>query len=241
MGRCESLVRDLSSLPGTAGAKALDWFELGLMVPEGEGDASVPYERRLWTWNDAERVERRLTSLSLRREDVFPDAVNPGASGGWMVLPGRFSGWNNIEAGLVKLANMIDAAAGEKGPAQTFLDRPIWDAANGELWWGGQLIRRVRVMGRPSSIQKILDAFQAMGWPSRIEDPITGRAAPASSAASSLLLSTRGLSGFDFTSKRRAKRLPGPGFEIQLKSNSIPLAANRPLRENEPGGGGRAA
>ena len=63
---------------------------------------------------------------------------------------------------------------GEESPAPISPDRPVWHPESGELRWGGQVIRRVRVMVRPSSIQRILDAFQAARWPSRIEDPITG-------------------------------------------------------------------
>ena len=107
MGELESLVHDLSASLGAAGIEARHWFELGLMVPEGEGDASLPYEKRVWTWNDAKRVDRQLKLLRLRREAVFPDPIGRNSSGGWMLLPGRFSGWNNIEAGLMKMADTV--------------------------------------------------------------------------------------------------------------------------------------
>jgi hypothetical protein len=107
MGEFRSLIRDLSASLGAAGAKARDWFELGFMVPEGEGDDSLPYEDRVWKWNNAERVDRQLKLLDLRREDVFPEPIDRSLIDGWMILPGRFSGWNNIEAGLMNLANMV--------------------------------------------------------------------------------------------------------------------------------------
>jgi hypothetical protein len=50
---------------------------------------------------------------------------------------------------------------------------PVWNRDRGELRWGRRVIRRVRVMSRPSSIQKVLDTFQAAGWPTRILDPIS--------------------------------------------------------------------
>ena len=107
MGELESLVRDISASLGATGINARHWFELGLMVPEGEGDASLPYEKRVWTWYDSRRVNQQLKLLGLRREDVFPDLIDRHSSGGWMVLPGRFSGWNNIEAGLTKMADSV--------------------------------------------------------------------------------------------------------------------------------------
>jgi hypothetical protein len=51
-------------------------------------------------------------------------------------------------------------------------DRPHWKPETGQLRFGDRVIRRVRVMARPSSIQRILDAFQTAGWPSSIDDPV---------------------------------------------------------------------
>lgn len=49
---------------------------------------------------------------------------------------------------------------------------PSWDSASGELRWGGQTIRNVRVMREPSNVQLLLDAFEAQGWPPRIDNPL---------------------------------------------------------------------
>ena len=51
-------------------------------------------------------------------------------------------------------------------------DRPIWNARTGELCFAGTVIRRVRVLKQPSNIQCILNAFQALGWPTRIDNPL---------------------------------------------------------------------
>ena len=48
--------------------------------------------------------------------------------------------------------------------------RPVWDATTGELWFDHRLIRRVRITQTPSNIQQILDAFEAAGWPHRIDN-----------------------------------------------------------------------
>ncbi len=173
MGELESIVRDLSASLGAAGVQAREWFELGLVVPEGEGDASDRNEQRAWAWDDPQRVEQQLKSLGLRHEDVIPDSPGPKhGGGGWIILPGRFSGWNKIEVGLTNLSNRISARTSDEESVPTAPEHPVWDAKRGQLRWGEQVIRRVRVMGRPSSIQKILDAFEAAGWPSRIDDPI---------------------------------------------------------------------
>ena len=61
---------------------------------------------------------------------------------------------------------------GEEPDAQAPPDRPSWTASTGELRWRGRVIRRVRVLARPSNIQTILDAFQAANWRPRILNPL---------------------------------------------------------------------
>lgn len=47
---------------------------------------------------------------------------------------------------------------------------PIWDEAAGELWFAGLL---VKVFRRAAADQRtILCAFQELGWPARIDDPL---------------------------------------------------------------------
>ncbi len=56
--------------------------------------------------------------------------------------------------------------------AQEPLHRPTWDAKEGELRLAGQVIRSVRVLGKPSNIQVILDAFQEAKWARQIRNPL---------------------------------------------------------------------
>jgi hypothetical protein len=51
-------------------------------------------------------------------------------------------------------------------------DRPTWNPSAGELRLDGRLIRRIRVLRRPSNIQQIVDRFEAAGWPRRIKSPL---------------------------------------------------------------------
>lgn len=50
--------------------------------------------------------------------------------------------------------------------------RPAWRQEVGQLLFGTELIRRVRVMKTPSNVQIILDAFEAAGWPKSIPNPL---------------------------------------------------------------------
>ncbi|HEV3256790.1 MAG TPA: hypothetical protein VG013_07925 [Gemmataceae bacterium] len=50
--------------------------------------------------------------------------------------------------------------------------RPRWDGERRELWVGKFLVKGFR---RPAPNQEaILAAFEELGWPARIDDPITG-------------------------------------------------------------------
>jgi hypothetical protein len=51
--------------------------------------------------------------------------------------------------------------------------RPHWDAVQWVLWWGATAVLRYR---RSAANQhRLLDAFQAAGWPERIKNPLAGR------------------------------------------------------------------
>ena len=65
------------------------------------------------------------------------------------------------------LRRELDLEAPESTPPS---DRPIWREDTGELWFDGRVIRRIRVMREPSNIQLLLDAFEAAGWPARIDN-----------------------------------------------------------------------
>lgn len=47
---------------------------------------------------------------------------------------------------------------------------PIWDPEARELWVGGQMVKRFT---RPAPVlELVLEAFQEMGWPSHLDDPL---------------------------------------------------------------------
>ncbi|QDT67466.1 hypothetical protein MalM25_03650 [Planctomycetes bacterium MalM25] len=50
--------------------------------------------------------------------------------------------------------------------------KPEWDAASGKLFYNGVLVREVSAGA--TNLRRILDSFQELGWPSRIDDPLPG-------------------------------------------------------------------
>ena len=91
----------------------------------------------------------------------------------------------SIEQAIIGVAegvNLMDAATArwlrrelgeEEGSTTAEDEHPTWNVDRGELRFGGQLIRRLRVLQRPTNIQQILDEFEAAEWPSRIDNPLS--------------------------------------------------------------------
>jgi hypothetical protein len=133
--------------------------------------AAVSAERlwtRLLTEEDRNRLGGNLEECYSKR----------GTAGMWMELRGV-----SAERAVIEVARELSfldeptakwllREIGEEMPSPLVTEHPLWQRESGKLRWGGHVIRRVRVMGNRSGIQQILDAFQAAGWPSRIEDPI---------------------------------------------------------------------
>ncbi|MFH1268863.1 MAG: hypothetical protein ABIK89_24315 [Planctomycetota bacterium] len=102
-----------------------------------------------------------------------------GTAGMWMELRGV-----SLERAVIEVArelgfldeptaNWLLREIGEDTPPPRGAAHPVWNRETGRLCWGKKVIRRVRIMKHPSSVQRILDAFQAAGWPSRIADPLS--------------------------------------------------------------------
>ena len=68
----------------------------------------------------------------------------------------------------------LAASTGTEAPAKSPV--PCWDKTTGQLQFQNRPIRNVRVMGQPTNIQHILDAFEAQAWPPRIDNPLPGDA-----------------------------------------------------------------
>jgi hypothetical protein len=55
-------------------------------------------------------------------------------------------------------------------------DRPRWDAAAGELWWHGRLVKRFR--HDAANQRLVLDALETAGWPPCLANPFRARGVP---------------------------------------------------------------
>lgn len=72
----------------------------------------------------------------------------------------------------VGLHRRLRRQIGEPVEPSSAIARPAWDSDLGELKYQGNLIRKVK--GNAPSIRAILDAFQEMSWPARIDNPLPG-------------------------------------------------------------------
>jgi hypothetical protein len=63
---------------------------------------------------------------------------------------------------------------GEASPRPESETVPVWDRANGKLWYNDILERRVRIMDTATNIEVVLNAFEAATWSRSISNPLTG-------------------------------------------------------------------
>lgn len=56
--------------------------------------------------------------------------------------------------------------------------RPVWNRDLLELSVGGTVVKKLRSANVARSICRVLDAFQELAWPSRIDDPLPGGSDP---------------------------------------------------------------
>lgn len=61
-------------------------------------------------------------------------------------------------------------SGGSHSTAEDYVEPPVWNADKGELFFRGQLCKRLDRRARNQ--RRILDEFHDLGWPSRIEDPL---------------------------------------------------------------------
>lgn len=54
------------------------------------------------------------------------------------------------------------------------VNTPRWIARTGELWFDGQVVRKIHNLKKATNIVPILNAFEENGWPPSVDDPVTG-------------------------------------------------------------------
>ena len=130
--------------------------------------------QRVWERVFVERDRRQLGGCL---QECWPRL---GTLRMWMRVRG-----GSIEQALIDVAesvNLMDARTAtwlrreldlDNPTSDAAQDQPNWNPDRGELRFSGGVIRRLRVLSNPTNIQRILDEFQATGWPNRIDNPLT--------------------------------------------------------------------
>lgn len=103
---------------------------------------------------------------------------------------------------------------GEGEPRATFardavqdspsLGLPIWDRENGELRWNGGAVKRLRLLGKPSYQQQVLDEFHRRRWTRQIPNPLADFPERTHQTLKAL---NRGLRGIRFHAERSSRFL----------------------------------
>jgi hypothetical protein len=67
--------------------------------------------------------------------------------------------------------DLLDALG--EGPAERDPEKPHWDKQARELRFRGVVVRRLPKPASAKNVVRILDEFEDLGWPTRIDDPLT--------------------------------------------------------------------
>ena len=86
-----------------------------------------------------------------------------------MIGPGRFRTLRRA------IGEPVDAATRELPKSVRSVERPRWERADGKLWFGDKAIRKLRICGTATRLERILDAFEKNSWKSSIAEPFGGR------------------------------------------------------------------
>jgi hypothetical protein len=86
----------------------------------------------------------------------------------------RIGGLSRADYGWV--CNEFDLATNDSSSSSSSTSplRPNWNRNEMTLLWAGEVIRRIQRPNRARNLLLVLDAFQDLAWPARINDPLPG-------------------------------------------------------------------
>ena len=155
-----------------------------LRVPEWARDELEKAYHRVQNLTAAQRLWDRVLTEKERRKCGGSLAAAWTADTGLTVGMYCTARGTTADRGLVEVAhalgfvnerlrnNLLDAL-GEQ-PAERDPEKPHWDKQARELRFRGAVVRRVPKPAQSKNVVRILDEFEDLGWPTRIDDPLTG-------------------------------------------------------------------
>ena len=155
-----------------------------LRVPDWARDELENAYRRVQNLTAAQRLWDRVLTEKDRRKCGGSLAAAWAADTGLTVGMYCTARGTTADRGLVEVAhalgfvnerlrnNLLDAL-GEQ-PAERDPEKPHWDKQARELRFRGAVVRRVPKPAQSKNVVRILDEFEDLGWPTRIDDPLTG-------------------------------------------------------------------
>ncbi len=137
-------------------------------------------ERRVQTNVAAMAIwERHFTAANRKSlgDDPYRAWKNSGRTAGMWAIIREVS----FDQAIVEVAHALDWVDTETstelleslGGGKKNISKPRWLRDKRELWFEGEVVRRIRNASRAKNIIAILSAFEESGWPHQIDDPIT--------------------------------------------------------------------
>jgi hypothetical protein len=139
---------------------AILWVENGLNAELDERGFPDQYVAGIDDLHKLSPEDLRDTLVRLERRESLQGLVR--ASGVRQIRV-----WIDHEWAAVSDIAAKPAAGGGDAP------KPSWDRIKGELSFDGETVRRIRRIGVAKNVVRVLDTFQELGWPDRVDSPLS--------------------------------------------------------------------
>jgi hypothetical protein len=161
-----------------AAAGHVPLYSVGAVSGQSAHGVAVSVAWLFWSqaWGEANRQEAAAEFRAAKRGQSYATLFgNPqllerhGEAIGTALAstPFRSEDMNTLAAAVTGEKLLLEKAGRSDDPAC-----PRWDAERGELWYGDKLCKRIN--RRAKYQRQILDEFESLGWPSRLDDPLEG-------------------------------------------------------------------
>lgn len=80
--------------------------------------------------------------------------------------------WSGLIASMVNASVAAKELLNSPSVQPISVDKPRWDPETGQLQYSGNLARKVKRQAK--NLRAVLNAFEELGWPSRMDDPLGG-------------------------------------------------------------------
>ena len=146
-----------------------------------------------------------------------PEVIQQCVTAGWVA---RFTSRECCVGGRTAAWYLISKTVMD-GEGDVELIKPRWDRGRRQLWYGKKLARQVAV--NATNVIKVLDRFEKLDWPSRIDDPLDNMRSDLGQTVRSEITALNSC-GLSATERRKVSPGDHPLHEEPPRKNNLELS-----------------